>query len=115
MKTKRSPPKRTGTCIPSPTHCARVLNEPLVLALAACTESSVVRNVEETQANRVVVAALDKAKMASEKEPDPSSEGRFRVIVGADDATRALLVLHDEVLPQPRPAGLLEEGVPGVL
>jgi type III secretion protein J len=79
----------------------------LGLGLTACGVSPVVSNQEESQANRVVLA-LDKAKITAEKEADPANEGRYRVVVGADDATRALEALREEELPQTRPANLLE-------
>ncbi len=79
----------------------------LLVALTGCAGSPVASGLEEVEANRVVLA-LDRAKVAGEKEADPTVEGKFRVLVGRDDATRALAALRDEDLPQTRPAGLLE-------
>jgi type III secretion protein J len=73
--------------------------------LSACS-ASVAGGLDETQADRVVVA-LTYAGMTSEKEADPTSEGRFRVLVAHDDAPRAIAALRDEELPpQSAPSAL---------
>jgi type III secretion protein J len=79
----------------------------LVLAFCAGCTVPVAGGLEEGQANRVVVA-LDHAGVGSDKESDPASEGRFRVVVERDDAPRAIATLRDEDLPAPTVAGLLE-------
>ncbi len=73
--------------------------------LAACA-TPVAGSLSEDDANRVVVA-LDHVGIDGEKEPDPSSEGRFRVLVARDEMGHAVATLRDEELP-PRPT-------PGVL
>jgi type III secretion protein J len=82
-----------------------------VLALLALTASGcavpVAAGLEETDANRVVVA-LDHAGIDAAKEADPSIEGRFRVNVARDDASRALATMADEQLPRPKIHGVLD-------
>jgi type III secretion protein J len=73
--------------------------------LSACA-APVAGSLSEDDANRVVVA-LDHAGIEGDKEPDPSSEGRFRVLVARDEMGHAVATLRDEELP-PRPT-------PGVL
>jgi len=76
------------------------------VVIAGCTVP-VAGGLDEPQANRVVVA-LDRAGIGGEKEPDPTTEGRFRVVVGRDDAPRAIAALRDEDLPAPAMPGLLD-------
>lgn len=76
------------------------------LLLSACSVP-VASGLEEPQAN-VVVVALDRAGVFAEKEADPASEGRFRVIVGRDDAARAIATMRDEDLPSPPKTGVLD-------
>ncbi|MFO0678914.1 MAG: hypothetical protein U0169_20470 [Polyangiaceae bacterium] len=75
-------------------------------ALAACTTPVAVA-LDETEANRVVVA-LDHARVDATKEVDPTSEGKFRVVVPRDDAARALASMHDEDVPRAHAPGVLE-------
>ncbi len=74
----------------------------------------VAAGLEEADANRVVVA-LDHAGIDAAKEPDPGVEGRFRVTVPHDDASRALSTMADEQLPRSKSRGLLEAADRGQL
>lgn len=85
----------------------------VTLALAGCSVP-VAGGLDETQANRVVVA-LDRAGVVGDKEPDPAAEGRFRVSVERDEAPRAIAALREEELPAPAPPGLLESMGKGAL
>jgi type III secretion protein J len=77
----------------------------LAAALGGCS-APVATALGEEDANRVL-AALNRAGVGAEKEHDPSSEGRFVVLVQRDEVSRAVAVLQEEELP-PRPS-------PGVL
>ena len=87
----------------------------LVAALSAsgCTVP-VAAGVEEGDANRIVVA-LDRVRVDATKEPDPGTEGRFRVVVPRDDVARALTTMSAEGLPRPNPAGVLSSVDRGAL
>jgi type III secretion protein J len=87
----------------------------LVTALSAvgCTVP-VAAGVEEGDANRIVVA-LDRVRVDATKEPDPGTEGRFRVVVPRDDVARALTTMSAEGLPRPNPAGVLSSVDRGAL
>jgi type III secretion protein J len=76
------------------------------LLLWGCTVP-VANGLEESDANRIVLA-LDRANVDGTKEADPSAEGKFCVVVGRDDAARALMAMRAEELPRPRTAGVLE-------
>lgn len=78
----------------------------VALALTACTVP-VASGLDESQANQVVVA-LDQAGIVAEKEVDPGSEGRYRVKVRKDDASRAFAAMREEDLPSPPSTGVLE-------
>jgi type III secretion protein J len=88
----------------------------LVLALAGLAGCAVpvAAGLEESDANRVVVA-LDHAGIDASKEADPGVEGRFRVTVPRDDASRALSTMADEQLPRSKSRGLLEAADRGQL
>jgi type III secretion protein J len=75
-------------------------------AAVGCTVP-VANSLDEAEANHVVVA-LDRAGVGGDKEPDPTSEGRFRVVVEKDDAPRAIAALREEDLPARATPGLLE-------
>ena len=81
--------------------------------LAGCAVP-VAAGLEETDANRVVVA-LDQAGIDASKEADPTVEGRYRVTVPRDDAARALATMSDEQLPRARSRGLLDAADRGQL
>jgi len=84
-----------------------------VLSLVGCAVP-VAAGLEETDANRVVVA-LDQAGIDASKEADPTVEGRFRVTVPRDDAARALATMSDEQLPRAKSRGLLDAADRGQL
>jgi type III secretion protein J len=83
------------------------------LALAGCAVP-VSGALDDNEANRVVVA-LDRASIDATKEPDPSSEGRWRVLVPRDDVARALSTMREEELPRPTPPGVLDAVAKGAL
>lgn len=85
----------------------------LAFSLAACSVP-VAGGLDETQANRVVVA-LDHAGVVAEKESDPAVEGRFRVSVERDEAPRAIVALREEELPVAAAPGLLDAMGKGAL
>src|SRR5687768_11247779 len=74
----------------------------------------VTTGIEETEANRVVMA-LDQAGIDSAKEADPTAEGKFRVSVARDDVGRALAAMRDEELPRPKARGLADATNQGAL
>lgn len=74
----------------------------------------VAAGLEEGDANRVVVA-LDQQGIDAAKEVDPGIEGRFRVTVPRDDASRALATMADEQLPRTKSRGLLDAADRGQL
>jgi type III secretion protein J len=84
-----------------------------LLAASGCTVP-VAGGLDEGQANRVVLA-LDRAGVGSEKESDPATEGRFRVVVERDEAPRAITAMHAEDLPSPASPGLLDSMGKGAL
>ena len=84
-----------------------------LLTLAACAVP-VAGGLDENDANRIVVA-LDHAAIDSTKEADPTVEGKFRVIVARDDATRALGTMRGEDLPRPHAAGVMDTVDKGAL
>jgi type III secretion protein J len=76
------------------------------LAVAGCT-TAVASDLPETEANRAVVA-LETHGVSAEKERDPETEGRFRVLVGRDEAAAAAGVLSQEALPSRENPGVLQ-------
>lgn len=78
---------------------ARVVATCALLAVG-CTRE-VAAGLDEPDANRAVVA-LAKAGVEAEKEADPAAEGRFRLVVGRDEATVAIAVLAGEEIPRPK-------------
>lgn len=82
----------------------------LMWSLLGCTRE-VAAGLDEADANRGVVA-LARANVDAEKLADATAEGRFRLVVGRDEATIAISVLSNEEIPRPRalvapPAGLI--------
>lgn len=73
----------------------------LVALLAAGCSTPVASSLDEPEANRVMLA-LDRAHVAATKELDPAGEGKFRVVVGEEEAARALSALRAEDLPRTR-------------
>lgn len=78
----------------------------VLLAPLGCT-TAVASNLPETEANRAVVA-LEGHGVSADKERDPETEGRFRVIVSRDEAAAAASVLAQESLPSPESPGVLQ-------
>ncbi|MCA9631651.1 MAG: hypothetical protein KC766_28540 [Myxococcales bacterium] len=79
-----------------------------VTLLVACACSvPVAGGLEETNANRIVVA-LEEQGVVADKERDPESEGRYRVLVARDDASTAISVLTRENLPAPDTPSVLD-------
>ncbi len=91
----------------------RLLTALIPLALVACS-SPVASNLEESDANRVVLA-LDRAGIGASKDSDPVSEGRFRVSVARQDIALALSAMRAEELPRERPKGVLDTVGKGAL
>lgn len=86
---------------------ARLASLLSLLALAAGCTAPVAAALSEDDANRVVLA-LQRSGVHGDKEPDPTAEGRFRVLVHRDEASKAVAAMRDEELP-PRPSpGVLE-------
>lgn len=91
----------------------RVLLAAACAALAGCNVV-VAAGLEEGDANRIALA-LEGANVDPQKEPDPQTEGRFRVSVARDDVPQALAAMRAEELPRPKPAGVLEAMDKGAL
>lgn len=81
----------------------------LALALVGCSRE-VAAGLDEADANRGVVA-LARANVDAEKMADPAAEGRFKLIVGRDEATVAISVLASEEIPRPRSAVVTAPGL----
>jgi type III secretion protein J len=74
--------------------------------LSSCS-APVSSDLPEAEANRAVVA-LEAQGVAAEKERDPESENRFRVMVARDEAAAAAAILNREALPSAAAPGILE-------
>ena len=78
--------------------------------LGACSVP-IEAGLDDAEANRVFVA-LDHASVEVSKEPDPGSEGKWRVAVGRrGDVARALAVLRDEGLPRRASNGAIADSL----
>jgi type III secretion protein J len=77
------------------------------LAILVACSVPVAGGLEDSEANRVVVA-LGHASVEATKEPDPGVEGRWRVNVARDDVPHALSALRDEELPRSPVPGVLD-------
>jgi type III secretion protein J len=97
--------------LPSPVLLAALLVAGL--GLVGCS-APVAGALDDSEASRVVVA-LDRASIDATKEPDPASEGKWRVEVGRDDVPRALGVMREQELPRIAPAGVLDAVGKGAL
>jgi type III secretion protein J len=89
----------------------RHLIRPLVLSVLplcslACS-SAVASDLPESEANRALVA-LESRGVAAEKERDPETENRFRVLVARDEAAAAAAVLSQEAVPSRDNPGVLQ-------
>src|SRR4051794_14377138 len=91
--------------MPRRTCCSWLWVVPLGV-LVGCTRP-VAGGLDEDQANRIVVA-LESAGIGGEKEPDPATEGHFRVLVQREDGARAVATLREDELPAFNRPGLLE-------
>lgn len=77
-----------------------------VLLTFGC-EAAVESGLDEAEANAIVVA-LHEAQIGARKEPDPSGDDRYQVLVPADDVGPALERMREEGLPRPESPGLSE-------
>jgi type III secretion protein J len=83
------------------------------LLVSSCTRLDIVHELEEREANEILVA-LDEAKpspISAQKVPDGEGGGgnkgpRFKITVAAGDATRAFKLLSDNSLPRKKDSGL---------
>ncbi|MCC6217746.1 MAG: hypothetical protein IT376_23005 [Polyangiaceae bacterium] len=82
-----------------------------VALVSACT-APVARSLEESEANTIVLA-LEEQGLGAEKEADPTSEGRFQVLVARDETSAAVAVLAQQGLPPAQSPGVLEALGPG--
>ena len=85
-----------------------------LVAFASGCAVPVAAALDETDANRVVVA-LDQSGIDATKEADPTTEGKFRVTVARDDVGRALATMREEELPRPKTRGVLDAADRGQL
>lgn len=79
----------------------------LCAALLACGREELLHDLDERQANEVLVA-LDEGGVPASKARADGAEERWRVEVERGDAARAQRVLADRELPRARPPGLSE-------
>ncbi len=79
------------------------------LLATGCTRE-VAAGLEEADANRGVVA-LARAGVDAEKAADPAAEGRFKIVVGRDEATVAISVLAAEEIPRHKAAASAPAGI----
>jgi type III secretion protein J len=70
------------------------------LLLVGCTRE-IAAGLDEGEANRGVVA-LAHAGVEAEKVADAQAEGKYRLVVGRDEATIAISVLANEEIPRPK-------------
>ncbi len=77
---------------------ALVATMALALVGSGCTRE-VAAGLDESDANRGVVA-LSRAGVEAEKLADAQTEGKFKLIVGRDEATVAISVLASEEIPR---------------
>lgn len=76
------------------------------MANVACN-AAVASNLEEADANRVVVGLRD-ANVGATKHADPKNEGKYVVEVAVSDVSLALAALQSRGLPAPQSAGILD-------
>jgi len=79
----------------------------LVASAAGCSTVPVATNLDEDDANRMVVA-LDQRGLSATKEGDPAAEGRFRIRTPRDESSKALAALQEEHLPRQKNRGLAD-------
>lgn len=76
------------------------------MANVACN-ASVASNLDEADANRVVVGLRD-ANVGASKHADAKNEGKYVVEVALSDVSLALAALQNRGLPAPQSAGILD-------
>jgi type III secretion protein J len=87
----------------------------LALLLAACGGEPLLHDLDEREANAVLVA-LDEGGVAAEKARAEGPDGGWTIRVAGGEVARAHRLLAARELPRPRPAGLGEVfGRPGVV
>lgn len=86
---------------------ARISSALLGLFLSAACSVPVAGNLDETGANRVVVA-LEEQGVAATKQPDPAHEGQFQVSVNQAEASGAIGILAHSNLPAKPTPGVLD-------
>jgi type III secretion protein J len=85
-----------------------------LLGGVGCAGVPVAAGLDDGDANQVVVT-LTRANVDAQKEVDPASDGRFRVLVQRDETARAIQTLRDEGLPRSRTPGVLDAMDKGAL
>jgi type III secretion protein J len=84
-----------------------VLAGALLWTLTSGCSTPLVRGLEESQANRVVVA-LEQAGIVSTKQAEGDDSSRWSIAVNPDDVAEAATILVQESLPAPPAPGVLE-------
>lgn len=85
-----------------------------LLLLAACADEEILHGLDETQANRVVVALGDAGVQGRAQRQEGDGAG-FTVAVASADSGRARRVLAERELPRQRPPGFAEVFAKGSL
>jgi type III secretion protein J len=93
--------------LPSPTWRIRQLQSALFALLLGACSASVASDLDESDANRVVVG-LREANVGATKLSDPQNEGKYVVEVAVSDVSLALAALQSRGLPAPQSAGILD-------
>jgi type III secretion protein J len=73
-------------------------------ALAGCSREEILHDLDEPQANEILVV-LDEGGVAADKRHDDGADAGWTVSVAGADAARAQRVLADRQLPRARPPG----------
>jgi type III secretion system YscJ/HrcJ family lipoprotein len=79
---------------------------PVLISAVGCSVP-IAGPLDDTEADRIVVA-LDRSSVDATKEPDPTVEGRWRILVGREEVPRALAIMREEELPRAVPPSLLD-------
>src|SRR5690242_3493774 len=77
---------------------------PLLALLTGCGGEELLHDLEEPQANEVLVA-LDEGGVGATKRREDGADGRWTVSVPSGDAARAQRILAERELPRARPPG----------
>ncbi len=91
----------------SPLRSAASLSTILLLLTALGCTTTLVRDVDETQANRIV-SALTEQGIVAEKQPLGEDGARYTIVVTQRDVTAAISALSRAELPSTSPAGVLD-------